>query len=141
MTVDLFHCAHRVSYAECTAGNHLYHARFLDILERARGELFRHLGTPLVELQAQDTIFAVTGCEMKFTAMARYDDLLRIELWLTALSGARFSCASRIINQEGTVLHQAVILLACTTVEGRPRRIPPTLARALAAHLREDVPL
>ena len=34
---------HRVTYAECTVGNHIYHSRYLDLLEAARGEDFQGL--------------------------------------------------------------------------------------------------
>ena len=43
---------HRVSYAECTVGNHVYHARYLDFLEAARGEWLRSLGAPVLHWQA-----------------------------------------------------------------------------------------
>ena len=36
-----FRHPHRVSYAECTVGNHVYHSRYLDWLEAARGEFIR----------------------------------------------------------------------------------------------------
>jgi len=29
----MFVHTHRVTYAECTVGNHIYHARYLDLLE------------------------------------------------------------------------------------------------------------
>ena len=32
---------HRVTYAECTIGDHVYHSRYLDLLEAARGEFMR----------------------------------------------------------------------------------------------------
>ena len=38
-----FRHPHRVSYAECTVGNHVYHSRYLDWLEAARGEFIRSL--------------------------------------------------------------------------------------------------
>ena len=30
-----FRYVHRVTYAECTVGNHIYHSRYLDLLEAA----------------------------------------------------------------------------------------------------------
>jgi len=43
-----FRHIYRVVYADCTLGNHIYYSRYLDILEAARGEFFRHLGVPLL---------------------------------------------------------------------------------------------
>jgi hypothetical protein len=31
-----FRHTHRVTYAECTVGNHIYYARYLDLLEAAK---------------------------------------------------------------------------------------------------------
>jgi acyl-CoA thioesterase FadM len=39
---------HRVTYAECTVGNHVYHSRYLDLLEAARGEFIRSLGATVL---------------------------------------------------------------------------------------------
>lgn len=135
MIHEVFNCTHRVSYAECTVGNHVYHSRFLDILERARGEFFRSLNCSLLQLQEEDAVFAVTRCELKFRAMARYDDLLTVELWLTQLGRARFSCAGRISNASGDVLFESATHLGCTTREGRPRRLPGPLVAALGVYV------
>ena len=45
MTLDMFRHTHRVTYAECTVGDHVYHSRYLDLLEAARGEFMRSLGS------------------------------------------------------------------------------------------------
>lgn len=126
---------HRVSYSECTVGNHVYHSRFLDILERVRGEFFRSLDHCLRDLQEQEVIFPVTACQMRFRSMARYDEVLTIELWVTHLGRARFSCAGRFTNAPGEVLFEAVTELGCTNLEGRPRRLPPALSEALRPYL------
>jgi acyl-CoA thioester hydrolase len=135
MAPRLFTVSHRVSYAECTVGNHVYHSRYLDILERARGEFFRSLGCPLLELQEADAIFPVIECAMKFRGMARYDDLLTVELWVSEMGRARFSCAARIKDEAGGLLFEAVTHLACTTVAGRPRRLPEGFSAALQPFL------
>ena len=51
MSGQVFRFEHRVPYALCTLGNHVYYSRYLDILEEARGEFFRHLGQPLLAWQ------------------------------------------------------------------------------------------
>lgn len=135
MPHQTFSCTQRVSYAECTVGNHVYHSRFLDILERARGEFFRSLNCSFLDLQEEDVIFPVTECELKFRAMARYDDLLTVELWLTQLGRARFSCAGQIRNAAGAMLFESIAHLGCTTREGRPRRMPAHLSDALKEYV------
>jgi len=57
MPSAIFSHAHRVTYAECTSGNHIYYGRYLELMEAARGEFFRHLGRPFLVLQEDDFIF------------------------------------------------------------------------------------
>jgi YbgC/YbaW family acyl-CoA thioester hydrolase len=79
--------SYRVSYAECTVGNHIYYSRYLDILERARGEFFRHLGRTFEQWQQADAIFPVVEARLRYLGAARYDDQLNIELWVSELGG------------------------------------------------------
>src|SRR5689334_3561132 len=66
VSAKTFRYKHRVTYAECTLGNHVYYARYLDLLEAARNEVFRELGVTLLELQEQDTIFPAVECHLKY---------------------------------------------------------------------------
>ena len=75
----------RAAYRDITLGNHIYYARYLDLLEIARNEAFRELGHPLVKLQERDIIFPVVECALHYHAPARYDDLLDIETAITNL--------------------------------------------------------
>jgi acyl-CoA thioester hydrolase len=134
-----FQYDHRVSYAECTAGNHIYYSRYLDLLEAARGEFFRQLGAPLLQLEQQDIIFPVVECRVRYQAAARYDDLLMIELWPFALKGARLNFACRIRNQLGVQIIEAETFHACTGRDEKPRRIPGELEELLQPYLRAEL--
>jgi acyl-CoA thioester hydrolase len=124
-----FQYSHRVTYADCTAGNHVYYARYLDFLEAARGEFFRALGVTFLDLQSQGTLYPVVECRLRYRAPARYDDLLRIVLWLTVAKGARLNFASRIHGPAGQLLVEAETFHVCTGPEGKPRRLPDSLIR------------
>jgi len=60
MSHQIFTHTHRVTYAECTIGNHVYYARYLDLLETARGEFFRALGMTFQQLHDNGTVFPAT---------------------------------------------------------------------------------
>ena len=126
-----FQHQHRVSYAECTVGNHVYHARYLDFLEAARGEFLRALGAPVQFWQEQDTIFPVIEARLRYQYPARYDDLLAIEVWPTLVEGVRLNFAHRICRPEGKLLLEAETFHCCTTRAEKPRRLPPELAARL----------
>ncbi len=125
----------RVTYVHCTLGNHVYYARYLDMLEAARGEFFRQIGSSCLQLQQADTIFPVIGVQLAYKAPARYDDLLTIELCLTQLSGIRLNFGCRILNEQGTVLVEGETRHVCTTPSEKPKRLPLELAGRLQPYV------
>jgi acyl-CoA thioester hydrolase len=131
-----FRYSHRVTYAECTVGNHVYHARYLDLLEAARGEFFRGLGFRLLSLQEHDTVFPVIECQLRYKTPARYDDRLEIYVWVAELAGVRLGFSYRILNQEEQLLVEGTTRHVCTGRAGKPKRLPKDLIEALHPHLR-----
>ena len=131
MDAQTFRHAHRVTYADCTVGNHIYYSRYFDLLETARGEFFRHLGVTFLQWQDQDTIFPVIECRVRYKAPARYDDLLTIELWPTAAERIRLNFAYRILNQANP------LILRSRNPSGlhQPRRQTQTPPRGLWSNL------
>jgi len=122
---------HRVSYAECTVGDHIYHSRYLDLLEAARGEFLRALGTPVVALQEADFIFPVIEARLRYHAPARYDDWLTIELRPTLIERVRLNFGHRILNQDGKLLLEAETFHCCTSRAEKPKRLPVELVAKL----------
>jgi acyl-CoA thioester hydrolase len=131
MQHDVFRHTHRVTYADCTAGNHVYYARYLPLLEAARNEFFRSLGRPFLDLQRQDTLFPVIECRVRYRFPACYDDLLNIEVWLTLAGRVRLNFAYRITNQAGALLLDAETCHVCTDVNEKPKRLPEELCGGL----------
>lgn len=134
---EVFRHRHRVTYAECTVGNHIYHSRYLDLLEAARGEFLRHVGYPLLALQEAGVIFPVIEAHLRYHRPARYDDELVIELQLIQLHGVRLGVRHRVLRGDGTVLIEAETRHVCTRLDDKPRRIPPDLVEVLKPWLVE----
>ena len=135
MPAQIFIHPFRVSYAECTVGNHIYYSRYLDILERARGEFFRHLGRTFEQWQQEDAIFPVVEARLRYLGAAHYEDLLSVELWVSELGRVRLHFASRIAGPDGRTLVEVTTEHACTTLQNKPRRLPEELAASLAPYL------
>ena len=127
----IFRCQHRVTYAECTVGNHIYHSRYLDILEAARGEFMRAAGQCLLTLQDSGAIFPVIEARLKYHRPARYDDVLTIELRLIQLAGVRLGVQHRVLLADGRLVLEAETRHVCTNLEDKPRRLPATLVEGL----------
>src|SRR5437764_10702113 len=125
MAAQIFQHQHRVSYSECTVGNHVYYGRYLDFLEEARGEFFRHLGAPFLRWQEEGTIFPVIECHLRYKAPAHYDNFLTVQVWLTALEKVRLNFAYRILNQAQPQVLEASTFHVCTGMDAKPKRFPP----------------
>lgn len=116
-------------------GNHVYYARYLDLLEAARGEFFRSVGAPMLELQQRGVIFPVTECRVRYRAPARYDDELAVEVWVTELGRVRLGFGHRVVKPDGSLVLECETLHACATLDEKPQRVPSDLAARLEPHL------
>jgi acyl-CoA thioester hydrolase len=135
---EIFRYEHRVTYAECTVGDHIYHSRYLDLLEAARGEFMRSLGTTVLELQAADFIFPVIEARLHYKFPARYDDLLTIEVRPTLVERVRLNFGHRATNQNGKLILEAETFHACTSRDEKPKRLPAELVGKLQLFLTMD---
>jgi acyl-CoA thioester hydrolase len=135
MSGHIFQFQHRVTYSECTLGNHVYYGRYFDYLEAARGELFRHSGRTLVQWQESEFIFPVIEARIRYKASARYDDLVTVEVWLSQLEGVRVGFDYRLINPEGKLLVEASTAHVCASLREKPRRLPPELIAQIGPYL------
>jgi acyl-CoA thioester hydrolase len=130
-----FRYTHRVTYAECTIGDHIYHSRYLDLLEAARGEFMRSLGKPVLALQDAGYIFPVIEARLRYKYPARYDDLLTIEVWMTRVERVRLNFGHRILNQDGRLILEAETFHCCTGRDEKPKRLPENLTVRLEPFL------
>jgi len=141
MSAYAFRHQYRVPYADCTLGNHVYYARYLDLLEAARGEFFRSLGVSMLEWQERDTIFPVIEARLRYKAPARYDDVLTTEVWLTAAERIRLNFSYRVVNQVSVLVLKAETMHVCAKLNDRPKRLPEELAAAIKPYVRAGPPL
>ena len=135
MSKQTFRWQHRVTYSECTMGNHVYYARYLDLLETARGEFFRHLGRTFLHWQENDTIFPVVECQLRYRGAARYDEVLTIELWIAMAAKVRLDFAYLIQGPDGRLLIEGTTKHVCTTLADKPKRLPDDLVTLVTPYL------
>lgn len=128
-----FRHRHRVTYADCTVGNHAYYARCLEWLEAARGAFFRSLGTSFAALEAEGFHFPVRRCLLEYRSEARYDEDLEVEVWIARAERVKLTFGYRITHGERLVL-EGETLHGCLDAVGRPARLPEALTTAWEAH-------
>ena len=118
----------RVYYEDTDFSGIVYHANYLKFFERGRTEAMRAAGLSHAALLDADepTAYAVRNMQISFLKPARIDDLLEVHTTLTDVRGARLFF-SQALYRGAEVLVEAVVEVACMTLEGRPRRIPASI--------------
>jgi acyl-CoA thioester hydrolase len=135
MAVAPFCHQHRVTYADCTLGNHVYYARYLDLLEAARGAFFRELGTSFADWQQREIIFPAVECHLRYQSPARYNEVLNIEVWPTTLHRVRLNFGYRITDSAGKLILQGETWHVCAGLDDRLKRLPAELVARLSPRL------
>ncbi|MFU8877045.1 MAG: tol-pal system-associated acyl-CoA thioesterase [Wenzhouxiangellaceae bacterium] len=127
---------YRVYWEHTDAGGVVYHARYLNFLERARSDWLAAIGVNQTGLRKKDgLIFVVTRMEIDFRKPARLEDELEVSVSVQACGRARMDFAQRIMR-DGEVLIDAVVHAACIDAERfKPARIPSQLADTIRSHI------
>lgn len=126
----------RVYYEDTDFSGFVYHARYLQFLERGRTEFLRAMGLENAALAAWDPplFFAVHHMDITFHRGARMDDELLVRTQFTRMRGARITVWQR-IERGGEPLCTARVSVACMSADGRAVRASAALRSALAPHL------
>lgn len=123
----------RVYYEDTDLAGIVYYANYLKFIERARSEWVRARGIDQTRLRLEHGIvFAVRRLEADYLKPARFDDELRVETALLALTGARITLAQDIYRGPDPIF-AARVTLVCLHRSGQPARLPPDIRHALAA--------
>ena len=82
----------------------------------------------------------VVEAHLRYKALARYDDLLQVEVRVTAAEKVRLNFAYRITQQAGDLVLEGETLHVCMNLEEKLKRLPEELVSALKPHLRHETP-
>jgi acyl-CoA thioester hydrolase len=117
----------RVYYEDTDFSGIVYHARYLQFLERGRTDYLRLSGIHHAEIGSGEAgerlAWVVRHMEIDFLAPARIDDVLEIQTKLADLSGARIFM-DQTIETGGRRLIEARVEAAVINADGKPRRFP-----------------
>jgi acyl-CoA thioester hydrolase len=125
---------YRVYWEDTDAGGVVYHARYLQFLERARSDWLAALGFEQVRLRdEQGIVFAVTRADLRFVRPARLEDELEVTVRVQPPGRARLAFDQSVVR-DGVELVSARIEVACVDAQRFvPRRLPPAMRQALQA--------
>jgi acyl-CoA thioester hydrolase len=117
----------RVYYADTDFSGVVYHARYLEFLERGRSDYLRLAGVRHTELlegqRGEKIVWIVRRMEIDFIKPARMDDVLTIDTRTERISGARIFMAQE-IRRGDEALIAAKVEAAIIGENGRPKRFP-----------------
>ncbi len=115
----------RVYWEDTDAGGIVYHAAYLQFMERARTEWLRARGVDQVELRASARVqFAVVDMQIDWLRPARFDDLLTVTATL-AKSGGASGTFRQEVRRLNEVLVQATVRVAALDADTlKPCRLP-----------------
>lgn len=127
--------AARVYFADTDFTGVVYHARYLEFLERGRSDFLRLAGVHHTELadgkHGEVLAWVVRRMEIDFRQPARIDDIVTVETRTERISGARIFMAQRLLRGDD-VLVEAKVEAAVIGPSGKPRRFPAEWLSAFA---------
>ena len=121
----------RVYYEDTDLAGIVYYANYLKFIERARTEWVRSLGVDQGQLRAETgLVFAVRRIEADYLRPAKFDDKLRVETGVIAVTGVRILLGPDVFRGVEK-LFAAQVVLVCLTGGGQPSRLPADLRRLI----------
>jgi len=119
-----------VRFYELDPYRHLNHSVYIQYFETGRIDLFKEMGWSLTQMADLGTQIVVVSIETQFIAAGVENDQLIVESWVEDVKRVSMRFGQRILRVEEVLATQAVHG-ACTSIEGRPKRIPEELLTGL----------
>lgn len=132
--VDEFRWPVRVYYEDTDAGGVVYHTGYIRYFERARTEWLRALGYSQRQLAEEvGVLFSVVDLTIHYARPARLDDELEVFTSAAVAGGASMTFDQSVRAQDGRVLAEGRVRVACIDARTfRPRRLPDQIAARIS---------
>lgn len=125
----------RVRYQETDNMGVVYYANYLVWFEIARTEYLRSCGISYRQIEKRGLYLMVVSASCKYKSPARYDDVVRIQSWISALknSSLRFEY-NLFVGEKLIATGESVHVF--TNESRKPVRIPEEVRSLQAGHSR-----
>lgn len=122
----------RVRYAETDQMGIAHHANYLIWCELARTDFMRDLGVGYRELEKGGLLLPVVDVRLRYRAVARYDDLLRVRCWVREVATRRVIFGYAVDRRtDGQLLATAQTSLMALGSKHERTTIPDLVRQAL----------
>src|SRR3989338_4650584 len=118
----------RVYFQDTDAGGVVYHASYLNFMERARTEWLRTHGYSNAGLMKEfGVVFVVRSFKLDYLKPALLDDMLSVTAQLKEIGRSRI-CMAQTVQRNEELLAEAEIHLVCVSMESfKPVSVPEVL--------------
>lgn len=122
----------RVYYQDTDTGGVVYHATYLNFMERARYEWLRELGFEVDGMiHSHKMIFLVRSLNIEYFKPALLDDLLQVTVQVSEIGRSRITLQQQILREDG-LLVSATVHVVCVGAETlRPISVPLPLRQKI----------
>lgn len=122
----------RVYFQDTDAGGVVYHASYVNFMERARTEWLRTHGYSNAGLMKEfGVVFVVRSLRLDYLKPALLDDLLEVTAQIKDIGRSRLNLLQS-VRRDGEVLAEGEVHLVCVSVESfKPVSVPEVLRKRL----------
>lgn len=122
----------RVYYEDTDSGGVVYHANYLNFMERARTEWLRAIGFEQTDLKTTlGIIFVVHSMTLGFKSPAHFNDMLVVKCQCIKMGHGSMEFLQT-ITRDDQILLEATVKLACVdATRFRPIAIPGAVKQAI----------
>lgn len=118
----------RVYFHDTDAGGVVYHANYLNFMERTRTEWLRTYGHSNAELMKEfGVVFVVRSLEIEYLKPALLDDLLTVTARIKEIGRSRVSLVQTVLRQDELLTKAEVHLVSVSTESFKPVSVPELL--------------
>jgi acyl-CoA thioester hydrolase len=115
----------RVYYEDTDGGGVVYHARYLNFMERARTELLREKGFEQDELKKNDgIIFVVRSIQLEYLKPARFNDSLTVTADIVETGRASMVFSQSILRDNEELCTGRVHIVCLDAGSFKPVAVP-----------------
>ena len=122
----------RVYFQDTDAGGVVYHASYVNFMERARTEWLRTHGYSNAGLMKEfGVVFVVRSLKLDYLKPALLDDLLSVTAQIKEIGRSRLNLLQSVLRGD-ELLTEAEVHLVCVSLEGfKPVSVPEVLRKRL----------
>lgn len=122
----------RIYYQDTDTGGVVYHASYLNFMERARYEWLRELGfTVDTMIRSHQMIFLIRSLSIEYFKPAVLDDLLGVTVKVIEVGRSRITLQQQILREQSTLASATVHAVCVGSDTLKPISIPVPLRQKI----------